>query len=235
MAFGRYKIPEQKIEGRRLGRHLHHDERSRGFPAQTADVIISVKHNGKGLPLNQGNIGSCTAEALCAALNCDPNQAALSGAMAGHLFTQSDALSLYGTETAAEGSPYPPDDIGGTGLDVCAAAKQLGWISSYTWTFSAEDALKALVIRPLICGINWYASFDTPDPATGVCTFSKDPTIRGGHEICADEIDADRQLIGFWQSWGPGWGLNGTGRFYISFADCERLLAEGGDVAVPVP
>lgn len=234
MADRREQIPERIIPGKRLGRHIWHDDRNWLHKAETASSVVSVNHNARGLPLDQGNVGSCTAEALCAALNSDPNNTALPGQWQGHVFTQDDAYRLYGTETANEGDPYPPNDPGGTGGAVCQAAQQLGWISSYTWAFTAEDALKALVLRPVICGIPWYSSFDSPDPATGICTFTLDATVRGGHEICADEIIAERELIGFWQSWGS-WGLNGTGRFYFSFADCERLLAEGGDVAVPLP
>lgn len=232
MADRRERIPEITGPGLgRLGRHIWHDERNRQHVADTASSIVSVNHNARGLPLNQASVGSCTAEALCAALNSDPNNAAITGAMAGHTFTQDDAYKLYGVETANEGDPWPPNDPGGTGGAVAQAAQQLGWITSYTWAFSAEDAYKALVLRPIICGVNWYTSFDTPD-ANGVITFSLDATVRGGHEICFDEIDADRQLLGFWQSWGS-WGLNGKG--YLSFADCERLLAEGGDVTVPLP
>lgn len=230
----RVHIPENVVDGKRLGRHVAHDPRSRDYPAETAQAIVNVNHHARGLPLNQGDVGSCTAEATCAALNSDPDSAAIRGSMAGHVFTQSDAYQLYGLETQNEGDPYPPNDPGGSGLAVCQAAQQLGWISSYTHAFSIEDALKALVLRPVICGVNWYTSFDSPDPATGVVTIAAGATVRGGHEICADEINAADELVGFWQSWGA-WGLDGTGRFYISFSDCERLLAEQGDVTVPVP
>jgi hypothetical protein len=228
------KIPERHVPGKRLGRHVRHDPRSRRHAAETASSIVSVNHNATGLPLNQGSVGSCTAEATCAALNSTPNQTELKGQWAGHTFTQDDAYTLYGWETAAEGQPYPPNDPGGSGLEVCQAAQAHGLISSYTHAFSADDALKALVIRPIICGVNWYDSFDNPDPGTGIVTITSDATVRGGHEICGDEIVADQELIGFWQSWGS-WGKDGSGKFYMGFETCERLLAEQGDVTVPVP
>jgi hypothetical protein len=78
-----------------------------------------------GLPLNQGNIGSCTTNALCGALDSAPDNAA-----AGRQFGENDAVSLYECETEFEGRPYPTNDPGGSGLMVCRAAKQLGWISS---------------------------------------------------------------------------------------------------------
>ena len=228
------RIRERKVDGKPLGRYIAHDPRSWDYPAETAPQITDVMHTGHGLPLDQGDIGACTAFATCAALNSAPNSAALKAPVKGHTFSNQDGNKLYGRETQNEGDPWPPNDPGGTGLYVCQAAKQLRWISSYHHCFSIEDALKTLVLRPVICGINWYDSFDNPDPQTGVCSITADAQVRGGHEICAVEIKASEQLVGFWQSWGS-WGLNGTGRFYIGFGDCERLLAEQGDVTVPLP
>ena len=67
------EIPERPIEGKRLGRHIEHDPRSRNFPAETAPQVTSVTHDATGLPLNQGQIGSCTANALCGALDSAPD------------------------------------------------------------------------------------------------------------------------------------------------------------------
>jgi hypothetical protein len=225
-------ITEHRVAGRRLGRHVYHDERSKDYPAEQAKAIKDVDHASHGLPLNQGDVGSCTAEALCGALNTAPDAAALKGQMAGHTFTQDDAYNLYRKETANEGHPWPGEDPGGTGLWVCKAAKQLGWITSYRHAFGLEHALAALVLRPNIWGMNWYSGMDSPDPETGIVTVNG--TIRGGHEVVATQIRLNEQLVGFWQSWGS-WGLNGTGRFYIGFGDLERLLSEQGDVTVPLP
>jgi hypothetical protein len=223
----RQLIPETRIEGMPLGRHVEHDPRSREFEAETATRIISVKHDATGLPLDQGDKGACTAYATCAALNSSPD-------FKGRVYTGTDGDHLYSRETAEEGEPWPPNDPGGTGLRVCKAAKELGWISRYTHCFSLNSALRALVLRPVITGISWYSSFDTPDPDTGICSITDSAFVRGGHEICADEIDADKELVWLWQSWGK-WGLDGSGRFAFSFATWGRLLSEHGDVTVPMP
>lgn len=227
-----HTIEEQVAEGMRLGRHVFHDERSKDYPAEEAARPKSVSHAFRGLPLDQGDVGSCTAEALSGALNTDPDWAALKGSVKGHTFTQDDAYKLYGLETKNEGQPWPPNDPGGTGLWVCKAAKELGWISSYRHTFSFTSALKALVLRPNIWGVNWYSSFDTPDE-NGLVTITSDAYVRGGHEILAVEIVAEKQLVGFVNSWGTSWGK--TGRFWVGYGDCERLLSEQGDVTVPMP
>jgi hypothetical protein len=217
-------IPEQELSGRRLGRHIHHDPRSLDYQAPRQPVT-SVKHEAKGLPLDQGEVGSCTAEALCGALDSAPN-------VDGTVLSQGDAIKVYERETVLEGKPYPANDPGGSGLMVCKAARELGLISGYQHAFGIQHALEALVMRPVITGVNWYTSFDQP-AAGGLVEISAGATVRGGHEIVADEIDAPNQLVWFWNSWGPTWGVGG--RFCMSFDTWQRLLEQSGDVTVPMP
>jgi hypothetical protein len=210
---------------RRLGRHVVHDPRSKDYPAPRAPQIVSVKHTAVGLPLNQGQIGSCTANALCGALDSAPN---LNG---GPRLDEKQAIKLYKLETQLEGRPYPPDDPGGSGLMVCKAAKEMGLISTYRHAFGIQHALEALVERPVITGINWYDSFDTPYPS-GLVEIAPGAKVRGGHEIVADEIQASKGLVWFWNSWGAAWGAGG--RLCMTFDTWDRLLQENGDVTVPI-
>jgi hypothetical protein len=227
----RAQLAETVVPSRRLGRHVNHDPRSRNFEATRAPQVTSVDHQASGLPLNQGTIGSCTANALCGALNSAPDNSAPNRAP-GKTYGESDAVSLYGLETKLEGQPYPPNDPGGSGLMVCKAAKQLGWISSYKHAFGLQHALEALVLRPVITGIGWYTSFDTPD-ANGLVAIAASATVRGGHEVVADGIDADNQLVWFWNSWGTVYAKGG--RFCMSYTTWDQLLSEQGDVTVPLP
>jgi hypothetical protein len=177
--------------------------------------------------LNQGTLGSCTANALCGALNSRPD---CSGKQP---LDETDAVTLYDAETRLEGKPHPPNDPGGSGLLVCQAAQQERLITSYTHAFGVQQALEALVLRPVITGINWYTSFDTPDP-TGLIEIAPQATVRGGHEVLADGIDAEKQLVWLWNSWGKTFGVGG--RFCMSFATWEQLLdrKNQGDVTVPI-
>jgi hypothetical protein len=219
------ELPERALPNMRLGRHVLHDERSREYVA-AGEPIKSVKHAAQGLPLNQGEIGSCTANALCGALDSEPD-------LGGHqVLAEREAVNLYGVETKLEGKPYPPNDPGGSGLMVCKAAKQLGLITGYQHAFGVKAALEALVVRPVITGIPWYTSFDQPDPETGEVTLAPGATIRGGHEIVADEIDAPGKLVWFWNSWGPTWGKEG--RFCMKFETWDQVLQQQGDVTVPI-
>jgi hypothetical protein len=221
------EIPEG-LGGPRLGRHIEHDPRSKTpqFLAETAATIVSVKHQAAGLPLDQGKVGSCTANALCGALDSAPDF------KGGQARNEADAVALYTRETQLEGKPYPQHDPGGSGLMVCKAAKQLGWISAYKHAFGIDQALRALVQRPVITGVNWYSSFDTPD-ASGLVAIAPGARVRGGHEVVADEIDAPNRLVWFWNSWGPQYGVGG--RFCMSFDTWSQLLQEKGDVTVPIP
>lgn len=218
-------LPERRVAGKPLGRHVRHDPRSRNFEAGRATQIVNVAHQATGLPLDQGKIGSCTANALCGALNSAPDFGG------GTPLNEQDAIGIYELETQMEGQPYPPNDPGGSGLMVCKAALQRGLISSYRHAFGVQHALEALVLRPVITGIVWYSSFDTPN-ADGLVGIAPGATIRGGHEIVADQIDADNQLVWFWNSWGTSYGIGG--RFCMSFTTWEQLLENQGDVTVPL-
>jgi hypothetical protein len=221
----RVELSEHVVDAKRLGRHVHHDPRSWNFQAEVAPSIVSVTHAATGLPLNQGNLGSCTANALCGAMNSAPD---FTGPTP---LDEDDAVKLYNLETQLEGKPHPPNDPGGSGLMVCKAAQQEGLITSYTHAFGVQQALAALVLRPVITGISWYTSFDTPDP-TGLVAIAPNATVRGGHEVVADGIDAPNELVWFWNSWGTQFGVGG--KFCMSFATWEQLLKNQGDVTVPI-
>jgi hypothetical protein len=96
---------------------------------------------------------------------------------------------------------------------------------------SVQQALEAMVLRPVITGVNWYPSFDRPSPQ-GLVEIAPGATVRGGHEIVADEIDAQNQLVWFRNSWGTSWGVGG--RFCMSFDTRDQLLERRGDVTVPI-
>jgi hypothetical protein len=194
--------------------------------AGTATDLTSVKHEAVGLPLDQGDVGSCTANALCGALNSQPDYTG------GHVFDETDALNIYKRETADEGMPYPKFDPGGTGRAVCKAGRELGLITSWQNAIGLQAALHALVLRPVITGVNWYSSFDEPD-SNGQVYITMGSYIRGGHEFVVDELDVEHYRVGCWNSWGEGYGLGG--RFYMSWHCWWRLLNEGGDVTVPIP
>jgi hypothetical protein len=228
----RQPIPETIVAGKRLGRHVYRDPYWDSYPPETAAQIVSVTHQGGGLPLNQGDVGSCSAEALCGALNTMPHWAP-----GRRTLGQSQAYGLYSVETQLEdpGNGWPPNDIGGSGQEVCIAGKQVKWLDGFQVANGVQQALAALVIRPVITGVNWYTSFDTPDD-NGLVAITPDATIRGGHEIVAIGIDAIKELVWFansWGDWGVAYGSLSTGCFSMGWNTWEALLQQGGDATIP--
>lgn len=217
----------------RLKRHIRHDPESLNFPAPKAAKIVSVSHAAeKTVPLNQKQVGACTAFSTTTALLCDPYSSKVKLPLTNPTTAQLNkfALGLYHDETELEPQDgvYPPQDPGGSGLMVAKAAKNLGLIKGYNHAFGLDHALLALVLRPVICGVNWYNSFFTPDP-TGLISIAPGSAIDGGHEICAYGIDAVNELVLFWQTWGK-WGFKNSGKFSMRYATLDMLLKQQGDV-----
>lgn len=218
---------------RPLGRRVNHDPRSRAFRyrADRGVTYATVRHQSHIGILDQGSTGSCTGQATVGALACDPFHATLP---AGTVLDEAAAVRLYSEATVLDpfDGDYPPNDTGSDGVSVAKAAQRNHLISGYQHAFTLADALAALQAGPFITGITWMSSFDEPD-YNGVVTVKPTAYARGGHEICADEYNADRGMVGFRNSWGEGWGIGG--RFYMTVATFAQLLADDGDVTVFVP
>jgi hypothetical protein len=217
-------MPEIVVSGMRLGRNVDHDERSKSFPAMTAP-LRTARHERHCPPFNQGDIGSCTGNAMAGALMTDPLY------QAGRTLDETDAVGLYKQATKLDRFPgvYSPDDTGSSGLSVAKAAKLAGFISSYRHAFGLQQALGALVTGPVITGVKWYSSFDHP-LSTGEVQIAADAVVRGGHEFEVNGIDVENQRVWCVQSWGPEWGGLGDGTFWMSWQTWEALLNDAGDV-----
>jgi hypothetical protein len=224
------EISESPVEGRRLGRHVNHDPRSRAFAHfARARTLRSVRHTRHAPVLDQGDLGSCTGNAMVGAAACDPLFPALPQRTA---LDEQLAVRLYSAATSLDdfAGTYPPTDTGSDGLSVAKAATAAGLVSGYRHAFTLADALDALMDGPVLTGIDWYEGFDHPD-ADGTVAISGG--IRGGHEVVVDEYDATTGRIGLTNSWGQAWGHEG--RFFMTTATWGRLLQHDGDVTVLVP
>ena len=105
----------------------------------------------------------------------------------------------------------------------------LGLISSYQWCFGLDHLVGVLVKRPVTVGTPWYAAMFNPAP-NGLVTIGGE--VAGGHEWLVVGYDLIEQVIFAVNSWGREWGVNGT--FVVGFDDMRRLLAEDGDIKVPI-
>lgn len=219
----RMHTAERILPGRRLGRNVVHDPRSLAHPAPQATEVKSVVWDRKVPVFDQGNVGSCTGNAMAGCLSTDPF---------GYKFGEKDALRIYslGTRRDRIRGVYPPTDTGCSGLGVMKAAVQLGLIAGYSHAFGIEHVLKSLTLGPGITGITWLEGCDNPDES-GLVKY--EGRARGGHEIELFMIDAKTQIVGFWNSWGPRWG--DKGRFYMTWTDYNLALKARGDATFSVP
>jgi hypothetical protein len=221
------KIIKERSGPHRLGRQVEHDPQSRAFSAGTA-AIKAVMYKRHGKPFEQGDLGSCTGNAMAGVLMTEPLW------VPGRHLTEDDAVKLYKSATKLDNIPgnYPPNDTGSTGLGVMKAAVKAKYITGYAHTFSLEQLLGSLSLKPGILGINWYDSFDAAKP-NGECPLTAHAKIRGGHEVQLFGIDPKKERVWCYQSWGPTWGGRKNGTFWFSYKTLRRLLDEQGDATFP--
>jgi hypothetical protein len=217
--------------GRRLGRHVEHWAASRAhdtevrFAPRPPRPVIWPRYSPI---LDQGDIGSCTGQAMAGWLGCAPHATPDSAAR----YDEPFALRLYEAATRLDRIPgeYPPSDTGSSGVAVAKAAQRLGLIGSYSWAFTTGGLLSALQHGPVIAGISWYEAFDQPDRHGVVAVGGQ---VRGGHEILIrgwQPQEGDEGLLLCDNSWGR-WGRAGS--FAIPLGVWARLREQHADITVP--
>jgi hypothetical protein len=141
------------------------------------------------------------------------------------------ATGLYSAATRLDriDGDWPPDDTGSTGLAVAKAVTAAGHIGGYQHITDPGQFAAALQAAPVLVGTYWYGSMFFPDSQGNIEIDEAGSWFAGGHEYLCDEIAADGRL-GFQNSWGPDWGLDG--RFYVELDSFLSLLADKGDATV---
>lgn len=217
-----------------LGRHVLHDDRSRGFPAPRAVERRNVVHKWLG-PLYNQYLGTCTINTLFNVRNSAPNHKPYT-----RYLPESQVVPLYSEVTRRDpfAGAWPPDDTGSNELTACKVALEKGLITRYTWGFGLDHCLDSLVERPGGFGTNWYRSMFEPDDQ-GFVDIRPNSPIDGGHEWTGIGVDFDQEFIWAVNSWGA-WGIGHAptrrkyGYFKVRFSTLDRLLREDGDFVVPI-
>lgn len=198
------------------------DERSRMYGI--ADAIngqLPLKSRSWDCPvtLNQGSEGACTGFAVAHDLNAKPSPLVP--------VTKAQAIALY--KRAKQIDEWPGDGYEGSSvLAAVKAAREKGWVKSFSWAFGVEDLALALgYVGPAVLGIPWLSGMETPDKggvikATGA--------VRGGHAILCNAFDNGNEMFRLHNSWGPRWGIKGE--CWIGWKDMAKLLGLQGEACV---
>lgn len=212
-----------------LGRSVEHDSRSldhlvsRLLAAKPIQPVEWARHSAI---LQQGQIGSCTGNAMAGWMACEPH---CTSNDLGAWYTEHAALCFYGLATRLDSFPgsWPAIDTGSSGLAVAKGAQYLGLIGSYSWAQTTAQLLQALMYGPVLIGSVWLEGMFTPD-ANGEVK----PTgaVAGGHEYLCRGWDGKYLLLD--NSWSESWGPLG-GRFKLSLDSWEILRKQQADVVMP--
>lgn len=237
-------IEQHHRPGRSLGRHIEHDPRSLAFAhgVLPASAIKPVQWTRRIPILDQGDVGSCTGNALTGVLGTDsagrtaPTEVAVAADSKGVFRTGSYQLDetfatlAYELNTRLDSikGQYPPDDTGSSGIACGKTGQALGLLTGYTHAFSLDALKSALQAGPVMIGIVWLNSMFDPR-ADGTVVVDQSSGVAGGHELVVSGWDGTRFRLD--NSWGTSWGDHGSG--YVAEADMQWLLSQDGDVTVP--
>ena len=212
----------------KLGRFVEHDPKSWNYQARRATQLKTVLWSHKAPVLDQGNLGSCTGNALA---QCCNTTKFVHSRLRGRYLDETAARNLYSRATHLDSDPasWPPTDTGSSSLAVCKAGVALGYLSGYRHAFGFDHFAAAIGLQPVIAGTNWYDSMFEPD-RNGVVTIGGQ--VAGGHEYLVLGISYRTRMVTCLNSWSKSWGM--SGRFKMSFDTFTRLLNEQGDIAAPI-
>lgn len=244
------------VEDPRLDRLVQFDPKSRLHPVMAtlpAEASIRLRSYTWGLTeyLDQGTEGRCTEFSICHEMLARPVRVNITKIM--NILAQRAVYHEAQHDDYWDGCYLGPDCniMPSTqkyeGTSVLAAVKvaaKLGFYSAYDWAFGLDELVPALGYRgPALLGINWYGSMFRPDENGWLRVTGE---VAGGHAILArgvrvvykpkvahtwENLDMDKSYVLLHNSWGPSWGINGTGK--VSFADMDRLLKEQGECCLP--
>jgi hypothetical protein len=208
----------------RLGRRQEFDERSRAFPVRALISATTPRSYTWRCTkwLDQGSEPACVGFSLSHELIARPKE---------HLeIGETDALAFY--HRAQQLDQWPGEDYDGTSvLAGLKAAKERGLITEYRWAFGLDDLILAVGYKgPAVIGIDWFEDMFDPDPQ-GYVTPTGD--VAGGHAILVNGVSVTKKHFRLRNSWGRSWGYP-YGNCFIRWADMGKLLAAGGEAAIPI-
>ena len=190
---------------------------------------------------DQGQLGSCTANAIAAAIEFDRMKQGLPDFVPSRLF-------VYYNERVMEHTVY--SDSGAQIRDGIKSVAKKGVCSEQEWPYDISqftvtpptqcytdalqdralsyqrvqrnlDQMKACLASglPFVFGFSVYSSFESQDVAgRGIVPMPlPNEQLLGGHAVVAVGFDDAKQRFYARNSWGLGWGVNGSGYFEMPY------------------
>lgn len=196
---------------------------------------------GCGINLDQGHQGACVPFGWSHEAAAKPK--------VWQNITNETALVMYHDVQLAD--EYPGEDYSGSSVNAGAiVSRTRGWIDQWWWAKDTREVVLALGRGPVVIGVDWLSGMEDPDAggwvhAEGVrlgghCTLLRgirlvwkpDAGTRPYHQPdWFDRLDTVRSYALIHNSWGKGWGLNGTAK--ISLSDLQVLIDRGGEACLP--
>ncbi len=181
---------------------------------------------------NQGNLGSCTANALVGALEFLENKNKKPFVDLSRLFiyynerviehsvkTDSGAMLRDGIKTLAKQGvcrekiwPYVVSKFAVKPVAKCYKEAASHTITSYHRILTQDEMLECLAEGyPFVFGFTVYESFESPEVAqTGIVQMPQSgERVMGGHAVLAVGYDDGGKRFIVRNSWGPDWGMSG--------------------------
>jgi C1A family cysteine protease len=225
------------------------------FPAQRVAVLAHVDLRAHMPPVfDQGQLGSCTANALCALMQyLEPR-------------VQGSRLFLYYNERAMEGDV--DQDAGACIADGIQSLKTKGICEEATWPYDPAKfavqppqacyaaavkhealsvysvpltlaGLKAALVggHPVAVGISIYESFESAQVAqTGVVPLPRPgEALLGGHAVAIVGFDDAKQTFLLRNSWGPHWGQGGHFTLPYAYLTNPQLASDAWAILSATP
>lgn len=132
-------------------------------------------------------------------------------------------------EQAQKLDEWPGENYQGTSVRGGVKALQIaGKVRSYYWGFDLNSLINAvLYYGPVVVGTYWYYNMFFPNQKGFITPTGR---IMGGHAYVINGVDTNRQYLRIKNSWGRGWGINGSA--YMSLTDMSKLIRQNGEVCI---
>ncbi len=199
---------------------------------------------------DQGQLGSCTANAIAGAIEFDQMKQKLDKFIPSRLFIYYNERDIEGTVNSDAGAqirdgiksvgnlgvcpepewPYDITKYSQKPSDTCYSDATKHTVKLYQRLVQELGTMKGCLASgfPFVFGFTVYESFESQEVAkTGILPMPKSKEgVVGGHAVLAVGYDDNAEQFIVRNSWGDGWGLKGYFRMPYGYISQHRLASD---------